>query len=117
MPTSQTDSNVFSSISIFQTTPPEYAGTVGAVFNSALQLGGAIGSSATTSIQASIDERVARDGSFDGTHFQGRAASLWFLLAWVGLVAIGVAVFYKQDKLAANDVEGKVEADQPVVIH
>lgn len=106
---------VLANISIFQTTPPEYAGTVGAVFNSALQLGGAIGSSATTSIQASIDERVHANGSFDGTNFQGRAASLWFLLAWVGIVAIGVAVFYKQDKMAAKDVEGKAETDRPAV--
>ncbi|KAG8715679.1 hypothetical protein FRC09_016423 [Ceratobasidium sp. 395] len=98
---------VLANISIFQTTPPEYAGTVGAVFNSALQLGGAIGSSATTSIQASIDERVVRDGTFDGTHFQGRAASLWFLLAWVGIVTIGVAVFYRVGKAPAGDVEGK----------
>ncbi|KAF8756089.1 MFS general substrate transporter [Rhizoctonia solani] len=89
---------VLANISIFQTTPPAYAGTVGAVFNAALQLGGAIGSSATTSIQTSIDEKVMEDGSFDGTHFQGRSASLWFLLAWVGLVAIGVAVFYKQGR-------------------
>lgn len=85
------------------------------MFNSALQLGGAIGSSATTSIQASIDERVHANGSFDGTNFQGRAASLWFLLAWVGIVAIGVAVFYKQDKMAAKDVEGKAETDRPAV--
>ena len=53
------------------------------------------------------------NGTFDGTHFQGRAASLWFLLAWVGLVAIGVAVFYRQDKLAAQDVEGKEVSDAP----
>ncbi|KAF8599784.1 MFS general substrate transporter [Ceratobasidium sp. AG-I] len=104
---------VLANISIFQTTPPEYAGTVGAVFNSALQLGGAIGSSATTSIQASLDERVLENGTFDGTHFQGRAASLWFLLAWVGLVTIGVAVFYRTDKLGAQDVEGKEVDDAP----
>ncbi|CEL53947.1 Puromycin resistance protein pur8 OS=Streptomyces alboniger GN=pur8 PE=3 SV=1 [Rhizoctonia solani AG-1 IB] len=107
---------VLANISIFQTTPPAYAGTVGAVFNSALQLGGAIGSSATTSIQASIDERVIENGTFDGTHFQGRSASLWFLLAWVGIVTIGVAVFYKQDK-RPDDVEGKLEADSPIAIH
>jgi hypothetical protein len=82
-----------------------------------LQLGGAIGSSATTSIQASIDERVIRDGTFDGTHFQGRAAALWFLLAWVGLVTIGVAVFYRQAKPPAKDVEGKEDSDIKAVIH
>ncbi|GAB1522708.1 hypothetical protein RhiTH_005830 [Rhizoctonia solani] len=107
---------VLANISIFQTTPPAYAGTVGAVFNAALQLGGAIGSSATTSIQTSIDEKVIEDGSFDGTHFQGRSASLWFLLAWVGLVAIGVAVFYKQGR-RPDDVEGKPEDDRPIAIH
>ncbi|QRV97382.1 major facilitator superfamily transporter [Ceratobasidium sp. AG-Ba] len=109
---------LLANISIFQTTPPEYAGTVGAVFNSALQLGGAIGSSATTSIQASIDERVVREGTFDGTHFQGRAAALWFLLAWVGLVAIGVSVFYKVAKTPTSDVEGKEVDEKPkVVVH
>ncbi|QRV78217.1 major facilitator superfamily transporter [Ceratobasidium sp. AG-Ba] len=108
---------VLTNISIFRTTPPEYAGTVGAVFNSALQLGGAIGSSATASIQASTDMRVVRDGTFDGTHFQGRAAALWFLLAWVGLVAIGVLVFYKADKTPANDVEGKEVDEKKPVVH
>ncbi|KAH7334314.1 major facilitator superfamily domain-containing protein [Rhizoctonia solani] len=107
---------VLANISIFQTTPPAYAGTVGAVFNSALQLGGAIGTSATTSIQASIDEKVMENGTFDGTHFQGRSASIWFLLAWVGLVVIGVAVFFKQDK-RSDDVEGKPEADRPIAMH
>ncbi|CAE6414164.1 unnamed protein product [Rhizoctonia solani] len=107
---------LLTNISIFQTTPPAYAGTVGAVFNSALQLGGAIGTSATTFIQASIDERVVKNGTFDGTHFQGRAASLWFLSAWVLLVAIGVAVCYKHDK-CPNDVEGKPEADRPITMH
>ncbi|KAB5587840.1 MFS general substrate transporter [Ceratobasidium theobromae] len=108
---------VIANISIFQNTPPEYAGTVGAVFNAALQLGGAIGTSATTSIQASIDERVVRNGTFDGTHFQGRAASLWFLLAWIGIGAIGVAIFFKQNKPAAKDVESKAETDRPLPIH
>ncbi|KAG8735157.1 hypothetical protein FRC10_010912 [Ceratobasidium sp. 414] len=109
---------VLANISIFQTTPPEYAGTVGAVFNSALQLGGAIGSSSTTSIQASIDDRVMRDGTFDGTHFQGRAAALWFLLAWVGIVTIGVAVFYRVAKPPAQDIEGKEVDELPkAVVH
>ncbi|KAG8760786.1 hypothetical protein FRC11_014919 [Ceratobasidium sp. 423] len=107
---------LLANISIFQTTPPAYAGTVGAVFNSALQLGGAIGTSATTSIQVSIDEKVVRNGSFDGTHFQGRAASLWFLSAWVVLVAIGVTICYEHDK-CPDDVEGKPEADRSITIH
>ncbi|KAG8766136.1 hypothetical protein FRC16_007762, partial [Serendipita sp. 398] len=46
-----------SSIAIFHYTPPSVAGTVGAVFNCALQLGSAVGLAAVSSITTSVDEK------------------------------------------------------------
>ncbi|KAF8605943.1 MFS general substrate transporter [Ceratobasidium sp. AG-I] len=102
---------VLTNINIFRTTPARYAGTVGAVFNAALQLGSAIGSSATTSIQASIDAR----GPGDGSGFEGRSSALWFLFAFVGLEIIGVAVFFERSVEVSEDEES---GERPkVVIH
>ncbi|CCO30868.1 hypothetical protein BN14_04900 [Rhizoctonia solani AG-1 IB] len=107
---------VLTNINIFRTTPSRYAGTVGAVFNAALQLGSAIGTSATTSIQASVDARnIGKEGT---TGFEGRSAALWFLLAWVGLEIIGVAVFFQgsaKSPLDEEAAEGK--AGLKVVVH
>ncbi|KAG8721845.1 hypothetical protein FRC08_009646 [Ceratobasidium sp. 394] len=98
---------VLTNISFFRNTPPEYAGTVGAVFNAELQLGAAIGTSATTSIQATVDERT-----HSGPGFSGRSAALWFLIAYVALEIVGVAVFCR-DERSLNDLEAKsVEAKQ-----
>jgi MFS family permease len=92
---------VLTNIAFFRTTPPEYAGTVGAVFNAALQLGAAVGSSATTSIQASVDEQ-----SNSGPGFKGRSAALWFLVAYVALEIVGVAVFYREER-SLKDLEAR----------
>ncbi|KAF8677372.1 Major Facilitator Superfamily [Rhizoctonia solani] len=107
---------VLTNINIFRTTPSRYAGTVGAVFNAALQLGSAIGTSATTSIQASVDVRnVGKEGS---TGFEGRSAALWFLLAWVGLEIIGVAVFFQRSAKSPLDEEAaEGKAGPKVVVH
>jgi len=75
------------------------------VFNAALQVGSALGTSATASIQISVDDRIALDGTGNGSHYEGRSAAMWFLLAVVGLEVISVAVFYKLDKNGAADVE------------
>ncbi|KAF8604038.1 MFS general substrate transporter [Ceratobasidium sp. AG-I] len=96
---------VLTNITIFQTTPAEYAGTVGAVLNAALQLGAAIGTSATTSIQASVDQLKESQGLVK-TGFEGRSAALWFLVAFVGLELIGFAVFYRPQR-SLNDLEAK----------
>ena len=61
---------------------------MGAVFNSALQLGSAVGIAAVNSIQTSLD-------AHDPTSFKGRAAALWFVLAVLIVEAISVLVFYK----------------------
>ena len=105
---------VLTNINIFRTTPSRYAGTVGAVFNAALQLGSAIGSSATTSIQASVDVQHSGEESA----FKGRSAALWFLVAWVGLEIIGVAVFFQQSAKSPLDEEAGGEGKGPrVVVH
>ncbi|KAF7796428.1 hypothetical protein EIP86_007605 [Pleurotus ostreatoroseus] len=62
------------------------AGTVGAIFNGALQLGSAVGISAVSSIETSIEEKNG-----DPTGYKGRAAAFWFMLA------ISVAIFYRVD--------------------
>ena len=81
------------------------------MFNAALQLGSAIGSSATTSIQASIDTR----GPGDGTGFEGRSSALWFLFAFVALEIIGVAVFFKR---AVELPEDEESGERPkIVVH
>ena len=77
------------SIAIFETTPSNMAGTVGAIFNGALQLGSAVGIAAITSIEASIE---ATHGS---SSYAGRAAAWWFLVGVVALEAIAVSVFYR----------------------
>ncbi|KIM21444.1 hypothetical protein M408DRAFT_80537 [Serendipita vermifera MAFF 305830] len=101
-----------SSIAIFSYTPPSIAGTVGAVFNCALQLGGAVGLAAVSSITASVDgktpplnppltefphrlDEITKDTW--KAAFQGRAASYWFLLGILGLLLICVTVFFKVD--------------------
>ena len=94
------------SIAIFRSTPPHMAGTVGAVFNSSLQLGSAVGSAAITSITSSIESKLGPNGS---TTYVGKAASFWFLLAIVGLEAISCFVFYKPKR-----VEHQEEVDSAV---
>lgn len=78
------------SIAIFQTTPSSMAGTVGAIFNGALQLGSAIGLAAVTSIETSVE---AIHGGFDDYH--GRAAVFWFMFGVLAVQTVGVLIFYR----------------------
>jgi hypothetical protein len=112
-----------SSIAIFSYTPPSVAGTVGAVFNCALQLGSAVGLAAVSSIQTSVDVKNAASLSVPleefsqhlgeisqstwRTAYQGRAASFWFLLGILVLEVIAVVVFFKVD-MPIHDEEPKV---------
>ncbi|KIM21453.1 hypothetical protein M408DRAFT_333472 [Serendipita vermifera MAFF 305830] len=99
-----------SSIAIFSYTPPSVAGTVGAVFNCALQLGSAVGLAAVSSITASVDGKtptmnppvsefvhhlddIIKDMWKDA--FKGRAASFWFVLAVLGVLLVCVIVFFR----------------------
>lgn len=80
-------------IAIFRTAPPSMAGTVGAIFNSALQVGSAVGLAIVTSIQTSVDEKVDHSNSIKDM-FKGRAASFWFLLGLAVLELLSVTIFY-----------------------
>ncbi|KLO18008.1 MFS general substrate transporter [Schizopora paradoxa] len=90
-------------IAIFRSTPSRMAGTVGAIFNSALQLGSAIGSAAVTSISTSIDESAV--GETAKQQYRGRAAAFWFLLACVVIQALVVLVFYHPKRLELDEDE------------
>ncbi|KAG0704079.1 major facilitator superfamily domain-containing protein [Suillus ampliporus] len=76
-------------IAIFQAAPSSMAGTVGAIFNGALQFGSAIGLAAVSSIETSVE------ATHGGSHeYDGRAATFWFLLGIVVLQFISVSIFY-----------------------
>ncbi|KAG2031439.1 major facilitator superfamily domain-containing protein [Suillus americanus] len=76
-------------IAIFQAAPSSMSGTVGAMFNGALQFGSAIGLAAITSIETSVE------ATHGGSHeYAGRAASFWFLLGIVALQFISILIFY-----------------------
>ncbi|KAH7915495.1 major facilitator superfamily domain-containing protein [Hygrophoropsis aurantiaca] len=77
-------------IAIFQAAPSSMAGTVGAVFNGALQFGSAIGLAAISSIETSVE---ATHGGPE--EYAGRAAAFWFILAIVCLEALSIFWFYQ----------------------
>ncbi|KAG1894045.1 uncharacterized protein F5891DRAFT_1063650, partial [Suillus fuscotomentosus] len=62
-------------VAIFQVAPSSMAGTVGAIFNGALQFGSAIGLAVASSIETSVE--AIHGGSHE---YKGRAAVFWFLL-------------------------------------
>jgi len=95
-------------IAIFRTTPSSMAGTVGAIFNSALQLGSAVGLAIDTSIETSIEQKHGGPSSYTG-----RAAVLWFVLAFVCVEAISLLVFYRVE--AEKKPESEEGADFGVV--
>jgi len=100
---------VHSNIAIFRSTPPRMAGVVGALYNSACQIGSAVGTAAVTSIATSLEKK-----DVDGfTEFDGRAASFWFVVAVIVVVTIAVAIFYKTEQRGGADEEkAEAEADQ-----
>ncbi|KAG1744988.1 major facilitator superfamily domain-containing protein [Suillus paluster] len=76
-------------IAIFQAAPSSMAGTVGAIFNGALQFGSAIGLAAVSSIETSVE------ATHGGSHeYGGRAATFWFLVGVTALQIISVSIFY-----------------------
>ncbi|KAG1718127.1 major facilitator superfamily domain-containing protein [Suillus paluster] len=76
-------------IAIFQAAPSSMAGTVGAIFNGALQFGSAIGLAAVSSIETSVE--ATHGGSLE---YSGRSAAFWFLVGLVALEIISVSIFY-----------------------
>ncbi|KAH8829092.1 MFS general substrate transporter [Flagelloscypha sp. PMI_526] len=87
---------VFGNIGIFRSTPPTIAGTVGAMYNSAIQLGSAVGTAAVISIQLSVEKKSGSE------NFEGRSAGFWFIFATIAAAALGIIVFY-DDKVVAGE--------------
>ncbi|THH31696.1 hypothetical protein EUX98_g2500 [Antrodiella citrinella] len=88
-------------IAIFRTVPSSMAGTVGAIFNGALQLGSAVGLAAVSSIESSVEKTHGGP-----TQYAGRAAAFWFVFGIVCVEIIAVAIFYRVSS------EKKAEAEQ-----
>ena len=65
------------------------AGTVGAIYNGALQCGSAVGLAAITALETSVE--ATHGGSQE---YAGRAAAFWFLLGVIVLEFISVSIFY-----------------------
>ena len=99
------------SIAIFQNTPPEIAGIVGAIFNSALQLGSAVGAALITSIQLGVDKASDTDSPY-----KGRAAGFWFTLGVVAVEALAVLVFYKSTPVEKKPDDTDTDAVTIVIV-
>lgn len=97
----------YGNIAIFRATPPHIAGTVGAMFNSALQLGSSVGTAIVTSIETSIEMKSPNGRA----EFYGRAAAFWFLLAIVSVEALAVLVFYKPEKIQREGGDEDINSD------
>ncbi|KAI0073356.1 MFS general substrate transporter [Panus rudis PR-1116 ss-1] len=103
-------------IAIFQTAPAAMAGTIGAIFNAALQLGSAVGISAVTSIQSTIESK--RGGS---TSYSGRGAAFWFVVGIAGAEIIAMSIFFhrsserrvKEEMLKAEETEKPGQSASP----
>ena len=95
-----------SSIAIFRTSPSSMAGTVGAIFNGALQLGSAVGLAAVSSIQTSVE---AKHGGT--TNYAGRAAAFWFVLAVVCIELVSLLVFYRIGAESKEHTEDKTSIE------
>ncbi|KZT65692.1 MFS general substrate transporter [Daedalea quercina L-15889] len=94
-------------IAIFRTSPAAMAGTVGAIFNGALQLGSAVGIAAVDSLQASVQAAAAPD-----TPYAGQRAAFWFLLGIVGAEFAAMALFYRTGReLRDSNSDGATDAD------
>lgn len=89
------------SIAVFKTTPSSQSGVVGAILNSALQLGSAVGTAVTTAIQTNVNEKQSDPvGSY-----KGRAAVFWFLVGLIGVELVGFWVFFRDTRPLVPDVE------------
>jgi hypothetical protein len=86
------------------------AGTVGAIFNGALQFGSAIGLAGVSSIETSVE--AIHGGSHE---YYGRAATFWFLFAVVSIQFISVSIFYDRstDHIPQPKHDNPVDPAQP----
>jgi hypothetical protein len=83
------------------------AGTVGAIFNGALQLGAAVGFAVAGSVEAAVEAHAP--GGFDG--FAGRRAAFRVLLGFVCVEFLVVAALYKAPPKAT--AAGADDRDSP----
>ncbi|EGN92835.1 hypothetical protein SERLA73DRAFT_156771 [Serpula lacrymans var. lacrymans S7.3] len=97
-------------IVIFRSAPAEEAGTVGAIFNSSLQLGTAIGVPIISAIQSNIQNHSgAADNDFKGQQF-----AFWFLLGLEGVEILATLVFYRTSKSLPVQEGGDALVQAPV---
>jgi len=96
-----------SSIALFTNTPPEIAGTIGAIYNAGLQLGCALGLAVVTSITTSLDAKKRDRGEEVG--YGGIAAGYWFVVAFCAVEALAILVFWKNVKTPALDEENAID--------
>ena len=79
------------------------AGTVGAIFNAALNMGSAIGIAAVDSVETSVDKQ--NPGATGALAYKGCTGGFYLLLGIVCLEILSVSVFYR-NKREASDVDG-----------
>ncbi|KAH0835604.1 major facilitator superfamily domain-containing protein [Lanmaoa asiatica] len=79
-------------IAIFRVAPASMTGTVGAIFNAALQFGSATGLAAFSSIKTSVD--ITHGGPKE---YHGCAAAFWFLLGIVLIEILSMSYFYRRE--------------------
>lgn len=77
---------------------------MGAIYNSALQVGSALGNAIIISIETNVEARPS-SGGVNG--YKGRAAAFWFIFAVVVVETISVAVFYKPRQAEQQTEEPK----------
>ncbi|TFY68984.1 hypothetical protein EVG20_g3333 [Dentipellis fragilis] len=99
-------------VAIFRTTPPSMAGTVGAIYNGALQLGSAVGLASVQSITNTIDDQNGGNDSF-----VGRRDAYWFVFALICAEALATLVFYsvraeREHAVELQDERDRQEAEQ-----
>lgn len=70
-------------------------GVVGAIFNSGLQLGSAVGVAVDASIETSIENQESDGQGF--FHYKGRRATFWWLFACNVALAVSIFFFYRTD--------------------
>ncbi|KAF4609874.1 hypothetical protein D9613_010411 [Agrocybe pediades] len=84
-------------IALLANTPANVSGIVSAIFVAALQTGGATGLAIITSIQTSVE--VGHGGPMS---FQGRAAGLWFLVAFIGVMMVLCTLIMKNTQSSVS---------------
>lgn len=90
------------------------AGIIGAIFNSGIELGSALGIAVDASIETSIENKETDGLGFE--HYKGRRDTFWWLLACCVLLAVSIVVFYRTGMKtpgpnAEQDANAVAEAD------